>query len=274
MSIYLAGKVNGNKRKLQKNLNIRRKHPIDFCCSDGTDHSEHLWGFGYYAYSDPALLIHVYHEALTQIQNCDFVIAYLDTPDSFGSIAEIAYASSIGKFVYMLINEDGHKSIDEDGVEHIGNSMTDAYWFISNFPHVVAIVVTNDNAQFIFDSIAQLESPIEHRLMYSMILNGMAYECTTQLEVGNYRIDFAFASTKLAVELDGHDYHKTKEQRTRDAKRDRHLANEGWTVIRFTGSEIQANVTECRDEIQKALFRLRSDDGLSKTPVDVNIHLV
>lgn len=272
MTIYLAGKVNGNKHKLRKSLNSRRKYPVDFCCSDGSNHSEHLWGFGYYEYSEPNLRAHIFFEALTQIKSSDFVLAYLDTPDSFGSIIEITYASSFSKTVYMLINEDGHNSLDhENNTTDFSASMRDAYWFASNLPNVIAVVVTDENAQGVFDAIAQLESPIEHKLMYSMMLNDMVYECTTQLEVGNYRVDFAFTAAKLAVELDGHDYHKTKEQRMVDAKRDRYLTSEGWTVMRFTGSEVHANVIGCRDEIQQALQRMRPDDLLDEMLVDVNI---
>lgn len=43
----------------------------------------------------------------------------------------------------------------------------------------------------------------------------------------------------IAIELDGHDFHeRTKEQATRDKKRDRALVSAGWSVLRFTGSEV------------------------------------
>lgn len=43
----------------------------------------------------------------------------------------------------------------------------------------------------------------------------------------------------VAVELDGHDFHeRTKEQASRDKKRDRSLLSKGWTTIRFTGSDV------------------------------------
>ena len=58
--------------------------------------------------------------------------------------------------------------------------------------------------------------------------------------VGKYRIDFALPSVKLAIEVDGHEWHSSKERRTHDAKRDRWLVRQGWTVMRFTGSELVA----------------------------------
>lgn len=45
--------------------------------------------------------------------------------------------------------------------------------------------------------------------------------------------------TSLVVECDGHDFHeRTKQQAARDRSRDRRLQAAGFTVFRFTGSEI------------------------------------
>ncbi len=47
----------------------------------------------------------------------------------------------------------------------------------------------------------------------------------------------------FAVEADGHDYHeRTKEQAKHDRERDRALTRAGYTVMRFTGSEIFQSV--------------------------------
>lgn len=54
---------------------------------------------------------------------------------------------------------------------------------------------------------------------------------------------------KVVVELDGHNYHKTKEQRTNDAERQRYLQKNGFTVVRFTGSEINKDVNGCVSEV-------------------------
>jgi very-short-patch-repair endonuclease len=64
---------------------------------------------------------------------------------------------------------------------------------------------------------------------------------------GRYRADFLLdvrlndgaARHAIVVEVDGHDYHeRTKEQARRDKRRDRDMAAEGLTVLRFTGSEV------------------------------------
>ena len=48
----------------------------------------------------------------------------------------------------------------------------------------------------------------------------------------------------IAVELDGHESHKSKEQRTRDAKRDRWFAARKVRTLRWTGSEVMRNPQE------------------------------
>jgi hypothetical protein len=51
---------------------------------------------------------------------------------------------------------------------------------------------------------------------------------------------------KIAIELDGHEFHeKTKEQVTARNARDRALLADGWTVLRFSGSEFYGNPLAC-----------------------------
>jgi hypothetical protein len=51
------------------------------------------------------------------------------------------------------------------------------------------------------------------------------------------------------IEIDGHDFHeRTKEQAAADRKRDRVLSALGYTVIRFTGSEVYAAPSDCARE--------------------------
>lgn len=80
--------------------------------------------------------------------------------------------------------------------------------------------------------------------------DGACCACVLQLPVTlgptTYRIDFAFIGNdgsgnhhRFAVELDGHDFHeRTKDQASHDKRRDRALAANGWTVLRFTGSDV------------------------------------
>lgn len=68
------------------------------------------------------------------------------------------------------------------------------------------------------------------------------------------------------IELDGHEYHSSKEQLEKDAIRQRYLTRAGYSVIRFTGREIFKNVTKCVNEVytiykermqrQQAIYRV------------------
>jgi very-short-patch-repair endonuclease len=53
----------------------------------------------------------------------------------------------------------------------------------------------------------------------------------------------------VVVELDGHEYHKSKEQRTSDAKRQRWFEARRIRVLRWTGSEVHQNAQECVREL-------------------------
>lgn len=66
---------------------------------------------------------------------------------------------------------------------------------------------------------------------------------------GRYRVDFILRDARLIIELDGHTYHSTPEQLEKDAIRQRYLSRAGYTVIRFTGREINRSSKACVDEV-------------------------
>ncbi|MFC5353523.1 endonuclease domain-containing protein [Azospirillum himalayense] len=78
-----------------------------------------------------------------------------------------------------------------------------------------------------------------------------------QYPVGRYRVDIGIIVNGydgdrllIAIECDGHDFHeKTKEQASRDKRRDRAFQKIGWMVFRFTGSDIFRKGEECADEV-------------------------
>ena len=65
--------------------------------------------------------------------------------------------------------------------------------------------------------------------------------CTQEIEpqvvIGIYKVDFVI-NGEFVIEIDGHAWHNTKEQREQDYKRERYLLKNGYTVIRFMGTEI------------------------------------
>lgn len=84
-----------------------------------------------------------------------------------------------------------------------------------------------------------------------------------QVPIGKYKIDFRFTyreqidfsptknwfSKTVLVECDGHEFHETKAAAAKDKKRDRFLAAEGYSILRFTGSEIWKDPFKCAEDI-------------------------
>ncbi len=87
------------------------------------------------------------------------------------------------------------------------------------------------------------ESPIEVQFFIAAIK--YIPNLIPQVNIGPYRVDFAVLEKKVVIELDGHDYHSSKIQRTKDAERQRYLQQNGYTVVRFTGTEIHNDVNKC-----------------------------
>lgn len=102
---------------------------------------------------------------------------------------------------------------------------------------------------------------IDGRLVADLGSDGMFYQ---QVKVGSFRLDFAIVQTHarhggpimVAAEVDGHDYHSSKEQLARDKSRDREITANGWHILRFTGSEIHADPLGCAQELLEAADRL------------------
>jgi very-short-patch-repair endonuclease len=81
-----------------------------------------------------------------------------------------------------------------------------------------------------------------------------------QFNIEAFRVDFLFAigglPFGLVVECDGHDFHeRTKEQAKRDRARDRRLQQIGYTVFRFTGSELWNDPRGCAIQVWAWLNR-------------------
>jgi len=93
-----------------------------------------------------------------------------------------------------------------------------------------------------------------------------------------YRADFLFRLTRwnhhigtteslsyLVIEIDGHNYHeRTKNQATRDRSRDRILTAAGYSVFRFTGSELYRDMDKSIEEIQAFLAQRVSEFSLER----------
>jgi very-short-patch-repair endonuclease len=79
---------------------------------------------------------------------------------------------------------------------------------------------------------------------------------------GRFKIDFVVTAQpklNLAIEIDGHDFHeRTKEQAARDKSRERSIATAGYTILRFSGSEVFRNPRQCVNEVIEFIKQRRA----------------
>lgn len=244
---YLAGKVGGFKHRIAEQI---APDIAEFVCSDGTEHSEHGWGNGLGTHAIGGLFQPVQDAFVHVARDCEMLIAVIDTPDAFGTIAEIAYTSGSSMASMMIL-----KMPREDGD---WAAMVDAYWFVSNFPNVFPIQVsTDEQAIRCLSNLVSIESPIEWGFYWAAmrfapdLFHNLIAQAKFNTGEFTYRVDFVVHDDKgivLGVELDGHDSHKTKEQRTHDARKDRFFQQFGLDIVRFTGTELTADPERCIKE--------------------------
>lgn len=125
-----------------------------------------------------------------------------------------------------------------------------------------------------FPQVDFLGGPEDHEEQFGPSSSeGLEFFLTPQAKIGRYRVDlllwFRFKRhvAGVAVECDGHDFHeRTKEQASRDKKRDREILTAGFPVLRFTGSEIFKDAVACAKQVREALdaplHRVSKDGGL------------
>lgn len=164
------------------------------------------------------------------------VFAWIEDKEAYGTIAELGYAYARGKTIVIAGPREPLPDL----------------WFVYQMAESVI---------FDFDTPAQalraylktyqmFESPIEEAF-YNASQGRLKLQ--PQHKIGPYRVDFAVLHRMVVIELDGHEYHKTREQRTSDAQRQRYLEAHGWRVIRFTGSEVYKNPQACVDEAARLI---------------------
>lgn len=148
--------------------------------------------------------------------------------------------------------------------------------------HALTDRYLDDRRSDLTDALSLCESPLEQLFLVALLCQGdrsshflltraprrgyppIALGCSgcvyVQHEIAGYYVDFAYVGDReqrLAVEIDGHEYHSTREQKANDAARDRAIVAAGWTVVRFPGSDVHADPDRCAREFC-ALVGLRT----------------
>jgi hypothetical protein len=128
---------------------------------------------------------------------------------------------------------------------------------VQSVPEKAFLLATLTGAAYSFAGATIVSCPSHEAIDYCYPLDPDAYvKICPQHEIGNLRVDFLIMAGKyrVAVEIDGHDFHeKTKEQVTRDKRRERRLVALGYQVMRFSGSEIFHDASGCADEVLSML---------------------
>lgn len=83
---------------------------------------------------------------------------------------------------------------------------------------------------------------------YDAFIEEICEEIESGVVIGPYKVDFLY-ETNIVIEIDGHEAHKTKEQRDKDYKRERYLQREGYVVVRFTGTEVFLDAASCAKDV-------------------------
>lgn len=91
-------------------------------------------------------------------------------------------------------------------------------------------------------------SPIEQQFLAAWQRQRSNIKLTPEYPVDRYRIDFAYVSALIAIELDGHATHSSPAAIAADRRRQRELERLGWRFIRFGGQEIYQNADACARE--------------------------
>lgn len=74
----------------------------------------------------------------------------------------------------------------------------------------------------------------------------------------HYKLDLADPAVKLAIEIDGGS-HKSLKVRAADARKEEFLNGLGWTVLRFSNSEVTADAIRCAETVAFTTSKLRAN---------------
>ena len=81
------------------------------------------------------------------------------------------------------------------------------------------------------------DSELERRFL-RLVRRARLPEPLTQQRVNGFRVDFYWPRLRLIVETDGLRYHRTPAEQAKDRLRDQRLVAAGFTVLRFTHSQV------------------------------------
>ncbi len=92
------------------------------------------------------------------------------------------------------------------------------------------------------------DSDLETRVLRLLVRNGLPAPVQQhRVRAGGrtLRVDLAYPDTKVAIELDGWEFHRTRTAFDDDRARANRLVADGWTLVRFTSRSSDAEILDC-----------------------------
>ncbi len=92
------------------------------------------------------------------------------------------------------------------------------------------------------------DSDLESRVLRLLVAHGFlppAQQHRVRIGGRTFRIDLAYPALRLAIELDGWEFHRTRSAFDDDRTRANLLVAHGWTVVRFTSRSTDAEILSC-----------------------------
>lgn len=117
----------------------------------------------------------------------------------------------------------------------------------------------NEIEQMFYDAYNELVDVDDKTVEDDPLLSNLViYGEPSSQVIGIYKVDFVVGN--CAIEIDGHEWHKTKEQREYDYKRERYLIKQGYTPVRFMGTEVYLDAKRCVLESYEIASQLEMKD--------------
>jgi very-short-patch-repair endonuclease len=193
------------------------------------------------------------HRCIEAINRCDVMVAVI-TPDAHGTLVEVGYAHALGKEIMLVRGDattDGWSHVlDQGGLEAWFPFALKDVWCATSVDHAIECLRIRGRR---VSGASLCESPIE--VAFWNAISGKAaltgFQPQVKIDGGRYRLDFGHELMRVGVELDGYEYHSSKDQFIKDRQRQRELEQMGWRIIRFAGSEVHADALGCANQLEK-----------------------
>lgn len=186
--------------------------------------------------------VFVHKKCLNAVRSSDVVIVRLE-PECYGTMVEVGYAMAFGKRIYISF----------ECLPYADEWHENDFWFAScrtmradTVGIAIDFLVSEVELQNRINLLHLCESPVEKSFFTEACNRGL--DIRPQVQINEYRVDFANEKLKVVIEIDGHQFHSSKEQIRRDLQRQRSLEMCGWRVHRFSGSEVYTNVGNCVEQ--------------------------